>query len=81
MWYYDLTEELDISDVVQDIEDDLYWNKLEDYWYKIRPHNIERDFEELSSYELDDLKRNYKTFVEMEEQYTNPERFYMTGGL
>lgn len=81
MWYYDIQDDLDLSDIIQDMKDDQYWSNLEDYWYKIRPHNIERDFEELSEYELADLKRNYKTFVELEEQYTNPERFYMTGGL
>lgn len=77
MWYEDLMNDGERADLEAELKMDAFWKKLEDYWYEYRPHNIDRDFEELNSYELEQVKRNYAAF--MEEQY-NPEMFYATGG-
>lgn len=60
---------------------DTYYEQLEYYWYDCRPKHIEKDFEELSYHEVEQLKRDYKTYLEQDEANYNPERFYMTGGI
>lgn len=78
MWYDDLDG--DVADMIAECKQDAYWEKLERYWYKMRPHTIDRDFEELTSRELDQLKRDFESYMENEDATLNPERFYMTGG-
>jgi len=77
MWYDDIADPKEYED---DAKLDEYYRKLEAFWYQIRPHTTEKDFEELNVDETEDLKKQYKTHLELEEEYYNPERFYMTGG-
>lgn len=60
-----------------------YWSKLEDYWYRMRPHNVEKDWEELNPYEVEQVKRDYELEQDMIWKYSvhSDEYLYMTGGL
>ena len=77
MWYDDIDED-ERSLIVDEAKSDEYWRRLEEFWYKFRPHTLDKDFEELCVYEIEDLKRKYEEYY---EERLNPEKFYMTGGL
>jgi len=70
MWYDDLE---DRAEAKAEAETDAYWDRLEAFWYIIRPHTLDKDFEELNVYELSQLKRDY---IEHEECRLLPEQFY-----
>ena len=56
-------------------KEDAYYEELEEFWYKTR--TISKDWEELNSYEIAQVKRDYE--ADQERTYY-PERFYCTAG-
>lgn len=58
---------------------DKYYEQLERFYYKNR--QTEKDWEELSSWEVLQVERDYETEKEQQERFDNPELFYMTGGI
>jgi len=53
---------------------DDYYDALEAFWYKHR--TIEKDWEELNWYEVDQVKRDYAKHKQDMEQWSDPECFF-----
>lgn len=68
MWYDDL-----LTCDEEEARTDAYWQRLEDYWYRTRPHTEEKDFEELRDSEVRKLQQDFDEHMELR---LNPERYY-----
>lgn len=64
-------EEYDASDAKSDAYDDA----LEKFWYATRA--IKKDWEDLCRAEVEQVKRDYSAEMQSQEQWSNPERYFM----
>lgn len=74
MSYDDLYEEFTPADA----KEELYWQSLEAFWYQVR--KIEKDWEELNWFEVDNVKMQFAEYKEAEEAHYNPTDYYMLEG-
>ena len=80
-WFPDEAACTEASDYADAMSDAL-WERLQEFYYKSPMYNLlEKDWEELSYWETEQLKRDYQKDLEESEAITDPERFYCTGGL
>lgn len=62
---------MDFEDDIRVEKEDAYWRALEAFWYQVR--KIEKDWEQLNWYEVDNLKMEYEA---EKERTLFPMRFY-----
>jgi len=83
MWYDCLEDQLmeseDLADAKAEADSDEYWRRLEYFFYQIQKHDCEKTFEGLRDIEIEELKINFRTFMQNQEASYNPERFYGVG--
>jgi hypothetical protein len=76
--FNDLMED-EIDDAILNVKQDAYWDALELFWQHVGKFqtSMEKDWEELGFWEVEEAKRDYEMHMERE---LNPESFYGTSG-
>lgn len=64
----------DKDEIIAEMKRDDHYDDLEQF-YNLNRH-IEKDFHELNEYEIAQVERDYKKYIEEIEEYSHPNRYF-----